>query len=892
MSELNDLLTTRELQRWRLILGEAAETTLCGLDDNARQIDHALEWLYGRDPERLQRGERSGGLGGSNLTTPEWINSIHTLFPQQVIERLESDAVLRYGIEDVVTNLDVLERMQPSESLLRAVLHTKHLMNPEVLAAARRIVCQVVEEIMARLAKEVRQAFSGVRDRRRRSFIPLARNFDFKSTLRANLQHWHPQHGKLYIESPRFNSRIKRQSEQWQLVLLVDQSGSMVDSVIHSAVMAACLWQLPGIRTHLVAFDTSVVDLTADVADPVELLMKVQLGGGTNIASAVEYGRQLIEQPAKSVIILVSDFYEGGSSSLLTHQVKKCVQSGIKVLGLAALDSTATPCYDRDTAQALVAKGITIELFCAPGEIPSARLPMSDVRFYSRSSIRFARCDCIEGTLCEHVVLAVQAFVEAKAQQAEFNHLIWQMRSEHVTSSDDPFASEEGNACRQYVQQLSQTLWLGGISQPLIHYEAAFNRALQAAETCNWRWVSESLRQLRASVDAFHASASHYNAGECLHLLAALNSRLNCAQEMARRDSIGEVPPVPWRTVVGSGIAGEAKLDHLRLVSLGMRCWQDIEHYGLRIWFTVPDTGSILHLSRSWPRSEQENSPAATRRLFSFQAGALAGGQIVSQAAKRSADGELLLATRNRLSSVVPLSPDAWQMLSAPLRQPGIVALREYLRQRPPACIRPLNQVDNLFILPVAECISLGWDSSRQTLDAQVISGEGEDNLLTLSLPASASAPYAVERMAALLQQTDDPVCLVSGFVSFVDGQLTLEPQVMMTKTRAWALDAETAPVAPLPSASVLPVPSTAHQLLVRCQALLIQLLHNGWRYQEQSAISQAELLANDLTAVGFYRLAHVLGQFRNTESEARVEAINNGVLLCEQLFPMLQQQG
>ena len=130
MSELNDLLTTRELQRWRLILGEAAETTLCGLDDNARQIDHALEWLYGRDPERLQRGERSGGLGGSNLTTPEWINSIHTLFPQQVIERLESDAVLRYGIEDVVTNLDVLERMQPSESLLRAVLHTKHLMNP------------------------------------------------------------------------------------------------------------------------------------------------------------------------------------------------------------------------------------------------------------------------------------------------------------------------------------------------------------------------------------------------------------------------------------------------------------------------------------------------------------------------------------------------------------------------------------------------------------------------------------------------------------------------------------------------------------------------------------------------------------------------------------------
>lgn len=243
-------------------------------------------------------------------------------------------------------------------------------MNPEVLAAARKIVHQVVEEIMARLAKEVRQAFSGVRDRRRRSHIPLARNFDFKSTLRANLQHWDPKRGKLYIESPRFNSRIKRHSEQWQLVLLVDQSGSMVDSVIHSAVMAACLWQLPGIRTHLVAFDTSVVDLTADVADPVELLMKVQLGGGTHIASAVEYARQLIEQPGKSVIVLVSDFYEGGTSSSLIHQVKQCVQSGIKVLGLAALDSTATPCYDRDMAQALVNVGAQIAAM-TPGELAS-----------------------------------------------------------------------------------------------------------------------------------------------------------------------------------------------------------------------------------------------------------------------------------------------------------------------------------------------------------------------------------------------------------------------------------------------------------------------------------------------------------------------------------------
>lgn len=120
MHSLADLLTSTELQRWRLVLGEAAESSLGGLSEQARQIDHTLEWLYGRDPQRLARGERCGTLDSSNLTTPEWINAVHTLFPQQVIERLESDAVLRYGIDDVVTNLDVLPFRKPAA---RGVTH-------------------------------------------------------------------------------------------------------------------------------------------------------------------------------------------------------------------------------------------------------------------------------------------------------------------------------------------------------------------------------------------------------------------------------------------------------------------------------------------------------------------------------------------------------------------------------------------------------------------------------------------------------------------------------------------------------------------------------------------------------------------------------------------------
>lgn len=356
------------LERWRLMLGEAAEGACGSLGADAAAADAALEWLYGRDPERIERDERGAGLGPSSLSTPDWINSIHTLFPKEVIERLEQDAVERFGIDEVVTNLEVLERIEPSESLLRAVLHTKHLMNPEVLGAARKLVAEVVRRIMEKLQTEVRQAFSGTRDRRRRSRLQIASNFDFKGTVAGNLQRWSPQRRRLYVERPVFMSRSRRHAEAWDVILLIDQSGSMVDSVIHSAVMAACLWNLPGMRTRLVAFDTQVVDLTANVADPVELLMKVQLGGGTDIARAVGYAQGLIANPARSVVVLVSDFYEGGSEAELVRRVKALVAAGTRVLGLAALDSKADPAFDRAMAQRLVDAGAQVGAM-TPGEL-------------------------------------------------------------------------------------------------------------------------------------------------------------------------------------------------------------------------------------------------------------------------------------------------------------------------------------------------------------------------------------------------------------------------------------------------------------------------------------------------------------------------------------------
>jgi Mg-chelatase subunit ChlD len=365
-------MTDAGLERWRLVLGAPAEQCTGGLSAEGAACDAALDWLYGRDPDLGRRGVRRGGARSAGtdpsvLTTVDWLDEIHRLFPKETIERLERDAVERYEIHEVVTDPEVLARIEPNPALLRAVLRTKHLMNPEVLRLARRIVETVVRDLMKKLNPEVRQAFSGTRTRRPSRFRQ-ARDFDFHATVRANLAHYQPGERRLLIEHPKFVSRVRRHLDQWQLVLIVDQSGSMAGSVIHSAVTAACLWNLPGLKTHLVAFDTSVVDLTADVADPVELLLKVQLGGGTDIARAVDYGASLIENPRRSILVLITDFYEGGDEYRLVRTVARLAEQGTQVLGLAALDEEANPSYDRELAQRLADVGAHVGAM-TPGQL-------------------------------------------------------------------------------------------------------------------------------------------------------------------------------------------------------------------------------------------------------------------------------------------------------------------------------------------------------------------------------------------------------------------------------------------------------------------------------------------------------------------------------------------
>jgi Mg-chelatase subunit ChlD len=214
----------------------------------------------------------------------------------------------------------------------------------------------------------MQSVFLGAANRKRRSFQKVAKNFDARATVRHNLKHFDTVSARLFIRTPHFFSRIRQQSDKWQVIIVVDESGSMVESVIHSAITASIFWGIKSLKTHLVIFDTNVVDLTADCQDPVETLMKVQLGGGTDIGQAMHYASTLVENPRRTIVVLITDFFEGAHPARLYDSTRKMVESGVTVLGLAALDSTAEPIYDKTVAQQMTNLGCHVGAM-TPGEL-------------------------------------------------------------------------------------------------------------------------------------------------------------------------------------------------------------------------------------------------------------------------------------------------------------------------------------------------------------------------------------------------------------------------------------------------------------------------------------------------------------------------------------------
>lgn len=341
------------LNRWRLVLGNQAEGELPLTEARLCRMDDALDFLYGRE---AGSDVRQGGLGASSPTVAHWLSEVRTLFPQETAEVLQRHALDRYQLTELLADREVLERLEPNQALLETVLSLKHLMKGPVLDTARRIVDKVVKELLQKMEQEVRTSALGKLDRSSRSPVRSIRNLDFKRTIRQNLSHFDKANNRLMLEKLHFNGRIKRYNP-WQVVLCVDESGSMLGSVIHSAVMAGIFAKMPMLDTKLVIFDTSVVDLSGYVGDPVQALMSVQLGGGTDIAGALRYCEGLITKPHRTIVVLVSDLCEGGPKKDLYGVARDIIESGAKLIALTALDENAAPAYDRSVGQTLANLG-------------------------------------------------------------------------------------------------------------------------------------------------------------------------------------------------------------------------------------------------------------------------------------------------------------------------------------------------------------------------------------------------------------------------------------------------------------------------------------------------------------------------------------------------------
>ncbi len=351
---------TSQINRWRLILGSYAKKQLSfdgdGMTENGiscMDLEEALDFLYNRE-----QGEdvRQGSLDASRLTAVTWITKIRKLFPKETVEVLERHALDRYGMTELLTDREVLEKLEPNQELLKTILQLKHLMKGDVLDTARRIVKKVAEDIAKKLQQDIRRSLLGKIDRNSDHPVRSIRNLDIQKTIRRNLKHYDQEHERIMLEQVYFHGRTRRYS-QWRVVIAVDESGSMLDSVIHSAVMAGIFARLPMLDTRLVIFDTQVVDLSSHLEDPVATLMSVQLGGGTYITGALQYCETLIENPHRTMVVLVSDLCEGGSVAALLGVSRGIIESGAKLICLTALDMEANPVYDRRTAQQMADLG-------------------------------------------------------------------------------------------------------------------------------------------------------------------------------------------------------------------------------------------------------------------------------------------------------------------------------------------------------------------------------------------------------------------------------------------------------------------------------------------------------------------------------------------------------
>lgn len=353
LNEYGENLDCRSLNRWRLILGSFSNLEI---DNEYSEIDETLNFLY--DREYTQNGGYSlDNFNNSNsskeksaLTVPKWISKVKKLFPKETVEIMQKQALEKYKLTEILTDENILKEIEPNIELLKNILTFKDMMSQNVKKLAYDIVKKTLEEIKNKMEVEIKKVFYGKKLPNSNTTNKIFKNLDIKKTIRYNLKNYDIKNKTIFTDKLFFNQNIKKYNP-YNIIILIDESGSMLDSVIYSSIMASIFANLPYLSIKLVIFDISVVDLSEHIKEPIDILFKVQLGGGTNIAQALEYAKKITFAPDKTIVLLISDLFDSNDYKLMYKNANDIIESGSKLIVLTALDYNANSIYDKEAAK-------------------------------------------------------------------------------------------------------------------------------------------------------------------------------------------------------------------------------------------------------------------------------------------------------------------------------------------------------------------------------------------------------------------------------------------------------------------------------------------------------------------------------------------------------------